>query len=142
MIKRFYYNSKVAKVLLAISSCHTITIGPFVFSKLSKDEIDQSVSNHETCHSAQWIEMACVTGIIVLMLQLIFGISAGWYLSAGLTFYAWYGIEYVVRLAMTRNLNKAYAAVSFEQEAYKNQNDCNYIENRPLFSWIKFISKA
>lgn len=142
MIKRFYYNSKVAKVLLAISSCETITIGPFVFSKLSKDEIDQSINNHETCHSAQWIEMACATGIIVLMLQLIFGISAWWYFSAGLTFYAWYGVEYVVRLAMTRNLNKAYETVSFEQEAYKNQNDCNYIENRLLFSWIKFISKV
>lgn len=76
MIKRFYYDSKVAKVLLAFSSCHTITIGPFVFSKRSKDDIEQNVRNHETCHSIQWIELACVTGIIVLILQLLFSCSA------------------------------------------------------------------
>lgn len=142
MIKRFYYDSKVAKVLLAFSSCHTITIGPFVFSKRSKDDIEQNVRNHETCHSIQWIELACIAGILILILQLLAGISAWWYLSAGVMFYVWYGIEYIVRLVIIRNFKQAYKAVSFEQEAYSSEKDCNYIENRALFSWLKFITIA
>lgn len=31
-MKRFYYDNRIAKILLAFSSCHTITIGPFVIS--------------------------------------------------------------------------------------------------------------
>ncbi len=142
MIKRFYYDSKVAKVLLAFSSCHTITIGPFVFSKRSKDDIEQNVRNHETCHSIQWIELACITGIIVLILQLLFGCSAWWYFSAAIMFYLWYGIEFLVRLVLNRSFKKAYRAIAFEQEAYGSEKDCNYIENRPLFSWLKFITIA
>ena len=32
-MKKVYCNNLLAKVLLAFSSCHTITIGPFVLSK-------------------------------------------------------------------------------------------------------------
>ena len=70
-MKRFYYDNRIAKILLAFSSCHTITIGPFVLSKLSPEHITQRVRNHETCHSYQWIETTCVAVYMVLVLQLI-----------------------------------------------------------------------
>ena len=63
-MKRFYYDNRIAKILLAFSSCHTITIGPFVLSKLSPEHITQRVRNHETCHSYQWIETTCAIGLI------------------------------------------------------------------------------
>lgn len=139
-MKRFYYQSWIAKTLLAFSACHTITIGPFVFSKLPKEEITQSVRNHETCHSCQWTETAGIAACVVLILQLIFDISPLWYIVAALTFYIWYVIEWLVRLCIYWNFKIAYRAVSFEREAYSNELDCDYIENRPLFSgWLRYV---
>lgn len=141
-MKRFFYESKLAKVLLAFSSCHTITLGPFVCSKRSAQDIPQHVRNHESCHSIQWIEVACVTGILVLLIQLLFGISPLWYLLAAVAFYIWYGVEWLIKTIIYRSFKTAYKSVSFEQEAYSSEYDCNYIENRPLFTgWIKYINK-
>ena len=139
-MKRFYYESKVADIVLAFSGCHTITIGPFVFSKRKESVISQEVKNHETCHSYQWIELACLVGFVVFLLQLILGISAWWYLLAMVIFYIWYGIEFLVRWAMYREWNKSYKMVSFEQEAYASEHDNNYIENRHMFTgWLKYL---
>ena len=141
-MKRFYYNSRIAKILLAFSSCHTITLGPFVFSKLTEDNIPQRVRNHETCHSYQWIEMATVTGCAILILQLVLGISPWWYLVAAIAFYIWYAVEWLVRLLVYKDAKMAYRKVSFEQEAYSSEHNCNYIENRLLFSgWLQYLRK-
>lgn len=35
----------------------------------------------------------------------------------------------------------AYYDIGFEQEAYEFQKDMNYIKNRKLFSWIKYLRK-
>lgn len=139
-MKRFYFDSKVADVVLSFSGCHTITIGPFVFSKRKESDVTQAVKNHETCHSCQWIELACVTGSLVFLLQLMAGISAWWYLLASVAFYLWYGIEFLVRWAMYREWSKSYKMVSFEQEAYASEHDNNYIENRHMFTgWLKYL---
>lgn len=139
-MKRFYYDNWIAKTLLAFSSCHTITIGPFVLSKRASDDITQQVRNHETCHSYQWTEMAGVIGCVILILQLIFGISPWWYMVAALAFYLWYIVEWLIKLFVYQDLKTAYKKVSFEQEAYASEHDCNYIENRSLFSgWLQYL---
>ena len=139
-MKRFYYESPIADVILALSSCHTITIGPFVFSKRKESSLTQAVKNHETCHSFQWIEIACLVGLAVFVVQLLYGIAAWWYLLATVTFYIWYGIEYLIRLIIYRDTGKAYKMVSFEQEAYSSEHDNNHIENRRMFtSWLKYL---
>lgn len=141
-MKRFYYDSKIAKILLAFSSCHTVTVGPFVFSKLTESNIPQRVRNHETCHSYQWIEMVIVVGSIVLILQLVVDISPWWYLVAIVAFYLWYAVEWLIRLFIYKDSKTAYRKVSFEQEAYSSEQDCNYIENRLLFSgWMQYLRK-
>ena len=50
-MKKVYCNNLLAKVLLAFSSCHTITIGPFVLSKRPEEKITQKVRNHECTHT-------------------------------------------------------------------------------------------
>lgn len=45
-------------------------------------------------------------------------------------FYIWYLIEYYT---------KGYWNVSFEKEAYANENNLNYLNNRKLFSFVKYI---
>lgn len=126
-------------MLLAFSGCHTITLGPFVFSKRKEEIITQEVRNHETCHAVQWTEMTVCAGTVVLLLQIIYGISPLWYLMSGTAYYIWYVLEYLVRLAIGRDTEWAYRTVGFEAEAYANDDDPDYIENRGLMDWIRYL---
>lgn len=54
-------------------------------------------------------------------------------------FYLFYILEWIVRLFMKGN---AYRNISFEREAYDNQNDLNYLKNRNFkYKWIKYLKK-
>lgn len=135
-MKRYYYNNRLAKVLLCFSTCHTIAVGWFVFSKKGENETSQRSRNHETIHAMQWTELTILTGCVFLVMDLMFGISAVAYLFSGFIYYLWYLIEWLCKLPF----GNAYRSISFEQEAYGNDNDNNYIENRNLFTgWIKKV---
>ena len=138
-MKRIFYQSKVAKVLLYFSICSTITIGPFVLSKLSESEMPQYVRNHECTHSRQWIETTVASGFLLFLLVALAGVNAWWLALSAFVFYLWYGLEYLIRLCILRDGNKAYRAVSFEQEAYANEKYANYNENAGYFSWVKYL---
>lgn len=140
-MKRIFYQSKVAKVLLYFSICSTITIGPFVLSKLSESEMPQYVRNHECTHSRQWIETTVASGFLLFLLVALAGVNAWWLALSAFVFYLWYGLEYLIRLCILRDGNKAYRAVSFEQEAYANEKDANYNENSAYFSWVKYLTE-
>lgn len=56
-----------------------------------------------------------------------------------LPFFLWYAVEFVVRLVLCRNWNKAYRSISFEREAYANENDETYLAKRKHFSFIKYL---
>lgn len=55
-------------------------------------------------------------------------------------FYIWYIIEYLIRLIQYRNFKVAYRNISFEREAYLNQNCFDYIENRRRFNFVKYLN--
>lgn len=150
-MKKVFYESKLAKVLLCMSSCHTITLGPFVFSKRKEQNITQADRNHECTHARQWIELTVLAGLILLGLVLWLDISAWWMLASGVMFYVWYGIEYLIRAMVYSVTNDgcpkgerkdAYRMVSFEREAYESEHDCNYLENCSYFTgWMKYLYK-
>ena len=129
-MKRYYYNNILAKVLLYFSTCHTIALGWFVLSKKTERETNQIERNHETTHALQWAETAMASGSVTLLLVLVFGLSPWWILFSGLIYYLWYVVEWLLKLP----LGNAYRSIGFEQEAYKNEQDNNYNENRPLFT--------
>lgn len=55
-------------------------------------------------------------------------------------FYLWYFIEYLICLiASGFSQNYAYHDISFEEEAYNNQGNLEYIKNRKHYSWIKYL---
>lgn len=134
-MKRIYYESRIAEVLLYFSYCETITVGPWVFTKLKESEVPQEVRNHECTHVRQWTETTLFVGLLLLA----FGVSAWWLLAAPLAYYLWYGVEYLVRLCILRDGRKAYRAVSFEQEAYGHETEAEYNENAGYFGWVKYI---
>ena len=51
-------------------------------------------------------------------------------------FYLWYVAEWIFRLFMKGN---AYRNISFEREAYANEEHVIYLEDRERFAWIKYL---
>lgn len=52
-------------------------------------------------------------------------------------FYLWYAIEFLIRLSIYRNRRKAYYSISFEREAYANDEVIGY--RRKRFAWVKYL---
>lgn len=56
-----------------------------------------------------------------------------------LPFYVWYVTEWFIRLFI--NGKRAYSMIAFEQEAYGNDEDFDYLNHRRVYSWFKYIIK-
>lgn len=52
-------------------------------------------------------------------------------------FYLLYLLFWIIRL-LTPPMNTAYKDISFEQEAYLNENNLEYIKTRRPYAWIKY----
>lgn len=146
MIKVFY-NSIIAKGLLYFSPCDLIMLFGMVFSKAKKEDVPQSVIEHERVHIRQWVEMSFVSGLVVLLLILLFDISYWWILLSFITFYAWYIIEWMCKSLWysimidewTCDLETPYEALSFEREARMVEKDSDYLESRKMFAWLRHL---
>lgn len=78
-----------------------------------KDNLSDVVINHEYIHTKQMREMLYIP------------------------FYIWYGIEWLIRLF---NSGNPYRNISFEREAYANEYDMDYANNRKPYAWLKYIN--
>jgi hypothetical protein len=56
-------------------------------------------------------------------------------------FYLWYGIEWLYKLCKYRNATTAYKNISFEREAYSNQNNVAYLDERKPYAFLKYLTK-
>ena len=90
---------------------NAINLFGVIFTRLDT-EMDEHLLNHERIHTRQMLEM------------LIVG------------FYLWYVIEWLIRLTMKGN---AYRSISLEREAYSNEGNLNYLQQRKTYSWIKYL---
>lgn len=86
-----------------------------LFARLSaKGKITDVDKNHESIHTAQMKELLYIF------------------------FYIIYFLEWLVRLFITFSFNKAYREISFEVEAYDNQDNLEYLKTRKyLAQWRK-----
>lgn len=85
-----------------------------LFTRRNKEISDVSL-NHEQIHTEQMKEMLYVF------------------------FYLWYLIEWLVRLIILSDSHQAYRAISFEQEAYANQENLTYLGGRKRYRWLTYI---
>ncbi|WP_111706714.1 hypothetical protein [Lutibacter citreus] len=92
-----------------------LTIYPFIFLKNKKLINNQFLLNHENIHLQQQKELLWIF------------------------FFIWYGSEYLILLIQYKNHNKAYKNISFEKEAYKNEENLNYLLNRKNFNFINYF---
>lgn len=131
-------------MLLHFSSCHTIMLFGFVYSKQKKEEMTQATRNHECTHARQWAEVTVASGALLMVPVLAFGISAWWLLTAGLVYYLWYVVEWVFKCVENSVLGddwdcekrSAYRDISFEREARFAEKDPHYLENSRYFAWL------
>ncbi|WP_452221374.1 hypothetical protein [Lacinutrix salivirga] len=93
-----------------------ITIFPFVFLKSKTLKNDMVLINHEKIHLRQQIEF------------LVF------------PFYILYVLEFIIRLFQYKNWHLAYKNISFEREAYKNEANFNYLQKRPFWNFLNYMS--
>ena len=94
-----------------------LTIYPFVILRDVKDAEDSVLINHEKIHLRQQVELLWVF------------------------FFVWYGLEFLVHWMRLRNKYAAYRAISFEQEAYENEKDLDYLKQRSFWNFIRFLRK-
>lgn len=104
-----------------------------------RDNLRDDIINHEKIHSTQILELAVVGILITLLLIFIFDISYWYLLLGGSLFYAWYVIEYIFVRFFHKKQNDAYHDISLEEEAYNNEDDLNYLDNRKWFAWFKYL---
>ncbi|WP_298534218.1 hypothetical protein [uncultured Algibacter sp.] len=92
-----------------------MTVFPFVFLKYNRLKKDVILVNHEKIHLRQQLELLVIP------------------------FYVVYLSEFIVRLIQFKNWNLAYRNVSFEQEAYINESNIEYLKNRKFWSFLKYL---
>jgi hypothetical protein len=102
----------VAKLNILAAGITALSFGPFIFLKHKRNPV---LENHETIHFFQQLELLFVFQ---------------WLL---------YAVFYVAGLIRYRDRQTAYYSNPFEKEAYTNQRDMNYIEERPWFNWIRYL---
>lgn len=94
-----------------------ITLWPFVFVR--KDaRMAATTIRHENIHGRQQKELLLVG------------------------FYLLYGIEWIIKLCYYRNSITAYKNISFEREAYSNQSNITYLDERKPYAFVKYIKTA
>ncbi|MDN3619732.1 hypothetical protein QWY81_09730 [Polaribacter undariae] len=92
-----------------------ITLFPFILLKKKDLKDDKVLVNHEKIHLKQQAE-----------LLLIF-------------FFIFYSLEWILKFLRHKNGYLAYKNLSFEREAYQNENNFNYIKNRKFWAFIKYF---
>lgn len=56
-----------------------------------------------------------------------------------LLFILWYFIEYLIKYIKYKDWNLAYENISFEREAYENESNPYYFNERKPYSFIKYL---
>ncbi len=97
--------------LIPFKGFSAINLFGVVFARKEYKPLSQKTLTHEAIHTAQMREL--------------------WYVG----FYVWYMGEWLVRLCIDRKT--AYRSILFEQEAYLNDQNSNYLNTRKRFAWLK-----
>lgn len=121
------YSKTLLSILTLGQNFAAITIGVFVIFRDKWVATPRTV-NHEHIHVKQQIELLFVG------MWILYGIS---YLYNRIKLVA--GKELPVQTGYSSAHMKAYHNIIFEREAYDNDNNLKYINNRKSFAWLAYI---
>lgn len=117
-----------------------ITIWPLVFARKKFRPLDDVTINHEGIHLIQQLEIIILSLLVLAIIVLSLHLSLLWLLLSLGSYYILYCLEYVIRLCAYGRGHEAYRNISFEQEAFLNEKDFNYLIERKAFAWVKHIT--
>ncbi|MGB3151353.1 MAG: hypothetical protein WBB27_11890 [Maribacter sp.] len=92
-----------------------LSLWPFIFIKSNSLKNDTVLINHEKIHLKQQQELLI------------------------LPFYILYFLEWSFRTVWYLDSYRAYQNISFEREAYANEGNPDYLQERSTFSFIKYL---
>lgn len=136
-MKKVIYND-----IIPFKGFKAITLWPFIFARKKYNPLDNVTVNHESTHLIQQLEVIVTSLLIIAAFVLTLHLSLWWLLLSLASYYAWYCIEYVIRLFAYGRGHEAYRNIAFEQEAYLNEKDLSYLpKHRKAFAWFKYLTK-
>lgn len=135
-MKHVIYNN-----IIPFRGFRAMALFPFIFARMCEKWLKDYVVNHEAIHLRQQREVFIVALICDLILIISFSLSWWWLLASAWVYLLLYSIFYLIFFIRYRENEKAYWANPFEAEARANQSDFNYLKDRKMFSWIKYIGK-
>jgi hypothetical protein len=94
-----------------------IALWPFIIVRSKEYSCNAVFMNHERIHLRQQLELLV------------------------LPFYVWYGLEYLLRLVYYKDRHKAYRNISFEREAYANEENLDYLKERRFWGFMRYLEK-
>lgn len=100
---------------LPVKGFRAINLFGIIFARNDQPELTPQIINHERIHSRQMIEL------------LVLG------------FYTWYILEWIIRWIVYKDRKKAYRNISFEREAFTNQDDPKYLKQRKWYSFTNYF---
>jgi hypothetical protein len=92
-----------------------LTFFPFIILRNSSDKSNLVIISHEKIHIRQQLEL------------LIF------------PFYIWYFTDFLIKMIIYKDRNKAYRNIIFEREAYANEKDLDYLKSRSFWRFLKYF---
>ena len=109
------FHMKFKRIVIHVSFLWVDAMALFPFILLRRKSPSTKLINHECIHLRQQLEMGL------------------------LPFYIWYFVEYLIRLVQFRKHYLAYLHISFEQEAYRNEDDLEYLETRRFWAFLRYM---
>lgn len=101
--------------IIPFKGYRAINLFGIIFVRKSAKPLSEKTIFHEKIHTAQMKELLYIF------------------------FYLWYVIEWLIKLFRYKTCHKAYRNISFEREAYTNDGNINYLKDRKLYSFTKYI---
>ncbi len=92
-----------------------LTLWPFIIVKEDTYKKDDVLINHERIHLKQQLELLVVF------------------------FYLWYVLEWLFRTVLYLDSYRAYQNISFEREAYANEENLGYPQSRNAYGFLKYL---
>ena len=103
-------------IILPKLNANAMALYPFILLKNKSQKQDYILINHEKIHLQQQLELLI------------------------LPFYFLYFTNYLINLFKYKNHYQSYYNITFEKEAFKHENDLNYLSNRKSYNWLNFYS--
>lgn len=126
--------------VLTLGIKSSIAIFPFVFYRNVYIMKNQMTKNHMSIHIRQQMECGLAGIFIVFLILFIDKFDLRFIFILPIFFYQIiYGISYIYKMLKYKEHCMFRKKVCFEGEAYNNCNRSSYLQERKIFSWIKYI---